>query len=113
LLAVVGRVVHHERVETQTLLGALAAYFLIGLFFAWIYLALDGFVDGPVLQPPVEGVPSYYSMVVLTTLGFGDINPVDQLARKVTAIEAITGQIFLATLVARLVSLYGRPRAPG
>jgi hypothetical protein len=111
--AVVGRVLAHDRVGSQTILGALAAYFLIGLVFAWIYLSLDGLVAGAILEPPIEGLPSYHSFVVLTTLGFGDISPVDEFARKVTAIEAMTGQIFLATLVARLVSMYGRPRVPG
>ncbi len=46
--------------------------------------------------------------MVLTTLGFGDVVPVTELAKRITIIEAITGQIFLATLVARLVSMYRR-----
>lgn len=108
--AVVGRVLRHERVQLETIIGALAAYFLIGMLFAWIYLALAGFVDGPVLEPPAEGLPSYYSFVVLTTLGFGDITPEGTFVSKLTAIEAMTGQVFLATLVARLVSMYGQSR---
>lgn len=107
LLAVVHRVLAHERVELPTLLGAISAYVLIGLVFAWIYLAMYGIVDGPVLDPDETGLPAYYSFVVLTTLGFGDITPVHGIAQRLTALEAMMGSIFLATLVARLVSMYG------
>ena len=109
LIAVVRRVLGHERVELATIAGAIAAYVLIGLIFAWIYLAAYGVFDGPILDPEEPGVPTYYSFVVLSTLGFGDVTPVDEFVKRLTAFEAITGQIFLATLVARLVSLYGRP----
>ena len=107
LLAVVHRVLAHERVELPTLLGAISAYVLIGLVFAWIYLAIYGIVDGPVFNPDETGLPAYYSFVVLTTLGFGDITPVHGIAQRLTALEAMMGSIFLATLVARLVSMYG------
>jgi hypothetical protein len=107
LLAVVRRVLAHERVEMPTITGAIAAYVLIGLVFAWIYLAMYGVFALPILDPEVAGLPAYYSFEVLATLGFGDITPVNELVKRLTAIEAMTGQIFLATLVARLVSMYG------
>lgn len=110
LLAVVRRVLEHERVGLPTIAGAIAAYVLIGLIFAWIYLALSGVLDGPILEPDVSGLPTYYSFVVLTTLGFGEITPVNDLVQRITALEAIAGQIFLATLVARLVSMYAPAR---
>ncbi len=109
LLAVVRRVLAHDRVGLPTILGAISAYVLIGMVFAWIYLAMYGIFDGPILDPDEAGLPTYYSFVVLTTLGFGDITPVDDLVQRLTALEAMTGQIFLATLVARLVSMYGSP----
>lgn len=111
LVSVVRRVLEHDRVGVPTILGAISAYFLIGLSYAWIYLALDGVVDGPVLDPEREGLPAYFSFVVLSTLGFGDVTPVNGIVQRITAIEAITGQMFLATLVARLVSLFGQPPA--
>lgn len=110
LLAVVKRVLSHDRVGLPTITGAIAAYFLIGLVFAWIYLAAHGLLESPILDPEEVGVPAYYSFVVLSTLGFGDVTPVHELVKRLTAIEAVTGQIFLATLVARLVAMYGRPR---
>lgn len=110
LLAVVRRVLSHEHVGVPTITGAIVAYVLIGLVFAWIYLAGYGFLTEPILEPEVAGVPNYYSFVVLTTLGFGDISPAHELIQRVTALEAVIGQIFLATLVARLVAMYGTPR---
>lgn len=109
LLAVVRRVLSHEKVGLPTIAGAVAAYFLIGLVFAWLYLGAYGVRDLPILSPEDPGLPAYYSFVVLSTLGFGDVTPVDELVKRVTALEAVTGQIFLATLVARLVSVYGSP----
>lgn len=109
LLAVLRRVLSHDRVGLSTIAGAVAAYFLIGFVFAWLYLAAYGTRDLPILSPEEFGLPSYYSFVVLSTLGFGDITPVDELVKRITAVEAVTGQIFLATLVARLVSMYGSP----
>ncbi len=111
LMAVVRRVLSHDRVGVPTIAGAIAAYFLIGLVFAWLYLAAYGFLDRPLLQPEEGGLPAYFSFVVLSTLGFGDVTPVHELVKRITAVEAITGQIFLATLVARLVSMYGSPTA--
>lgn len=109
LVAVVRRVLTHERVGLPTIAGAIAAYVLIGLVFAWIYLAMRGVYGEAVLDPDVTALPMYYSFVVLTSLGFGDISPINDLVQRLTALEAMAGQIFLATLVARLVSMYGAP----
>jgi len=54
----------------------------------------------------------YYSFVTLTTLGFGDLSPSVGLPQALTAIEALLGQIFLVTMVARLVTLWVRQGAP-
>jgi voltage-gated potassium channel Kch len=48
----------------------------------------------------------YFSYTTLTTLGYGDIVPVSQIARTLATLEAITGQLYLAVLVARLVGLH-------
>ena len=57
----------------------------------------------------------YHSVVNFTTLGYGDLQPMTNLARLLSTAEAVVGQIFLVTIVARLVSLYGvdRPQASG
>ena len=104
---IVVRVLRHRKVTSQTILGAIAAYLLIGQVFAWLYFALPGLVDEAALNPgTADRLPIYYSYVVLTTVGFGDITPVDAIAQRLTILEALMGQIFLAVLVARLVSAY-------
>jgi hypothetical protein len=108
-LTVLGRVVNHKEVTGQTIMGAISAYLLIGQVFAWTYMALPGYVDEAVIEPARSGeIAVYYSFVVLTTLGFGDVTPVNALAERITVLEAVFGQMFLAILIARLVSMYSR-----
>ena len=110
-VAIVARVARHRDVTAQTIMGAVAAYFLIGQAFAWIYLSLPGYTGETVLDPPASGeLPTYFSYVVLSTVGFGDITPATPFAQRVTVLEALLAQIFLSVLVARLVSLYSSNR---
>jgi hypothetical protein len=112
-ISVASDVMTDERVTNQTLLGAISAYFLIGQIFAWVYLSLPGYLDDEVISPAGgAGFTDYYSYVVLTTLGFGDVTPVGALAQRVTVLEALIGQMFLAILIGRLVALYSRQSAP-
>jgi voltage-gated potassium channel len=113
------RVLHHRRVTYETVLGALCSYVLLGLLFAFAYLALDPLLDGPFFAQPgphQESEYLYFSFVTLTTLGFGDLSPAVGLPQALTALEALLGQVFLVTLVARLVTLWVRqddaPRPP-
>jgi hypothetical protein len=111
----VSRVLHHRRITLETVFGALCAYVLIGLLFAFLYLAVHEFRDEPFFVQPGEHAQSeylYFSFVVLTTLGFGDLSPSVGLPQALTALEALSGQIFLVTLVARLVTLWVRQSEP-
>ena len=88
---------------------SVCAYFLLGLVWSSIFSILE------FLQPGSFDIPqslhteslsfTYYSYVTLTTLGFGDITPLTAQARSLSILEAITGQMYLATLVARLVAI--------
>jgi voltage-gated potassium channel len=107
----INRVLHHRRVTYETVLGALCAYVLIGLLFAFLYLAVNDFRDEPFFVQPGErtqGEFLYFSFVALTTLGFGDLSPSVGLPQALTVMEALAGSIFLVTLVARLVTLWVR-----
>ena len=107
----INRVLHHERVTWETILGALCAYVLIGLLFAFLFLAVDDFRDTPFFAQPGEhdqGEFLYFSFVALTTLGLGDLSPSVGLPQALTVLEALIGSIFLVTLVARLVTLWVR-----
>ena len=107
----ISRVVHHKRVTLETVLGALCAYVLVGLLFAFSFLAVEALRDAPFFaQPGPHGQSEfvYFSFVTLTTLGFGDLSPSVGLPQALTALEALFGSIFLVTLVARLVTLWVR-----
>lgn len=105
------RVLRHKRVTYETVLGALCTYVLLGLLFAFAYLALDLVRDAPFFAQPGTHEASeylYFSFVTITTLGFGDLSPAVGLPQALTALEALLGSIFLVTLVARLVTLWVR-----
>jgi Ion channel len=112
------RILRHRRVTYETVLGALCAYVLIGLLFAFLYLAVDDLRTGSFFAQPGAHAQSeylYFSFVALTTLGFGDLTPTTGLPQALTVVEALAGNIFLVTLVARLVTLWVRQdesRAP-
>ena len=110
----VSRVLQHRRVTHETVLGALCAYVLLGLLFAFLYLAVDELRDAPFFAQEGAHTQSeylYFSFVALTTLGFGDLSPAVGLPQALTVLEALLGQIFLVTLVARLVTLWVRQSA--
>jgi hypothetical protein len=106
---IVSRVLAKPTVTVQSIYGALSAYVILGMTFASFYAAiryLGGggfFADG---QPANTQTFQYFSFSTLTTLGYGDFTSVVNGGRAVAVLEAMTGQIFLATLVARLVSAY-------
>ena len=84
---------------------------LVGLLFAFVYLAIEELGDGAFFAQPGAHQQSeyvYFSFVSLTTLGFGDLSPAVGLPQAITATEALIGQVFLVTLVARLVTLWVR-----
>jgi Ion channel len=105
------RVLQHRRVTRETVLGAICAYVLIGLLFAFLFLAVSDLRDGPFFAQPgphPESEYLYFSFVALTTLGFGDLSPAVGLPQALTVFEALAGSIFLVVLVARLVTLWVR-----
>jgi hypothetical protein len=104
------RIAVHDRVTRQTLFGALAAFLLIAIAFNYGMLVVDAFGPNPYFgQPEPSTSFMYFSLVTITTLGYGDLSAKGELGRYLATSEAVIGQIFLVTFVARLVSLYGRP----
>jgi voltage-gated potassium channel len=100
-------------VDAEHLYAALSAYLLAGIFFGQFYWVLQQIWPGSFA---VSGDFSrmsaiYFSFVTIATLGYGDIVPRTDVARGLAIVEGVGGQLFLAVLVARLVSLYGRGKA--
>lgn len=107
---VLRRILSHEHVTLATVAGALAAYLLVGVAFSAIYLLIDS-VDADAFSTPLAGASTYFSFVTLTTLGYGDITAVSDVARSFVIVEAVMGQVLLVTLVARFVSTLGQTRS--
>jgi hypothetical protein len=109
LVVVIARVVRERRVTMNIVFGALSLYLLLGMGWALIYVLLDqasatAFTpDGVFTDSPSSA--AYFSLVTQTTLGYGDINPAGEYARMIASLQAVVGQLFLVTAVARLVSL--------
>ncbi len=106
---IVRRVLARPTVTLQSIYGALSAYIIIGLMFASFYAAIEHLGAGHFFangQPASTQTFQYFSFATLTTLGYGDFTAADNLGRSIAVMEALTGQVFLATLVARLVTAF-------
>jgi hypothetical protein len=112
VVLIVRRVLERPTVTLQSIYGALSAYLIVGLMFAAFYAAIERLVPGPFFaghQPANTQTIQYFSFTTLTTLGYGDFTAVGNSGRALAVIEALTGQVFLATLVARLVAAFRAP----
>jgi len=104
-------------VDLEIILAALCVYLLLALIWGIAYYLLEVYQPGSFSIPaamlaensnPARTTSSalhYFSYVTITTLGYGDVTPVAPLARSMAMLEAVVGQIYLVTLVARLVSM--------
>jgi hypothetical protein len=98
------------QVDAEHLYAALSAYMLAGIFFGLFYWVLEQIGPGTFAATGSFTRMSalYFSFVTLATLGYGDIVPRTDVARGLAIVEGVGGQLFLAVMVARLVSLYSR-----
>ncbi len=98
-------------VDFNKIIGAICIYILMGLAWAFAYLIIEqlypgsmsAFQQGSWQDNMQEAV--YYSFVTLTTLGYGEITPLQPLSRFMAYMEAITGQFYIAILVASLIGV--------
>jgi hypothetical protein len=92
--------------------GAIAAYLLLGLAFAAAYALVAALAPGAFAtarpETPQGRTFVYFSFVTLTTVGYGDVTPVHHAARSLALVEALTGQLYPAILIARIVTLHAQ-----
>jgi len=96
-------------VGVHRILGAVAAYLLLGLVWSAAYALVAALEPGAFASAvPMARDRSfiYFSFVTLTTVGYGDVTPVHPVARSLAVLEALTGQLYPAVLLARLVTLH-------
>lgn len=116
LLSACGSIGHHlaqrKHVSRETLAAATAVYVLFGMAMSRVYWLLFTLSPGafhftvPLTDAPTQPAFLYYSFVVMTTVGFGDIIPATALARSFTVLHSIASVFYLAITISRLVSLY-------
>ena len=104
-----------EGVDLEVVLGALCAYLYIGAYFAFLYNAMAIVSKSPFFaQPGADDKLNYlyFSFITLTTVGYGDISPAFGPGRMIAVVEAIIGQLYLVSVVAIVVSAFGKRKAP-
>ena len=115
ILRKIGKEFTEEGVDLEVVLGALCAYLFIGGYFAFLYDVMANLSKSPFFAQP--GADSklnylYFSFITLTTTGYGDISPAFGPGRMIAVTEAIIGQLYLVSVVAIVVSAYGKRKAP-
>jgi ion channel len=106
--------VQEHGVSLHTMFGVLCIYLLLGTLFAFLY-GVDGALSSSPFfaqQHAVESTKNflYFSFVTITTVGYGDLTAATNLGRSLAIAEALTGQIYLVTVVAGIVGGLGTRR---
>jgi hypothetical protein len=114
---IIATVWREQEVTTDTILGGVAVYLMLGYVWGVGYSIVELVAPGSFVfnlasvgalahAEPVSPPLIYYSYVTLTTLGYGDVIPATSISSGLAAMEAVTGQLFIAVLIARVVGLY-------
>src|SRR5437870_2105729 len=106
-------------VNAEVLCASISAYLMLGLMWTMAYWLVDQLTPGGAFSfntnagaRSMNGFTGFYfSFITLSTVGYGDITPVSRIARWLAAMEAMTGLLYVAVLIARLVSLYSSPKS--
>jgi hypothetical protein len=112
--AILGMIYGKEHITADSLFGAFCGYLLLGLAFGHVYCLLETAAPGSFhadeefvreLQQPDRRhfLLTYFSLITLTTVGYGDITPAHSAARGLAVLEAVAGQFYIAVLIAGLV----------
>ena len=101
------RIVLEPYVSSRTIIGLLCVYLLIGMTFAATYITIAVVSGEPFFVQTHQAQPvdfTYFSLVTLATVGYGDFTAANPMPRMLAAIEGLTGQLYLVTVVAVAVS---------
>ena len=109
VLIIQQRINNARKVNRDIIRGGICIYLILGILWYILYLIVWN-LDAAAFEGLVPSSASqklfYFSFTTLTTLGYGDITPVNPLAMTLTNLEAIIGQLYPAIVIAKLVSLY-------
>jgi hypothetical protein len=110
-IAILRYLVAQGRITVAAVGGVLTVYLLLGLFFTFIYASVYGVTN----EPPLSGQDTvdlsdevYFSFITLATVGYGDLVPANDIVRGLAITQALSGQLYLVSVVALVVSNLGR-----
>jgi hypothetical protein len=108
--------IRRAQVDGRTILGAIAVYIMLGMMFAFSYRAISLFQTQPAFfgdaGPGSNADFLFFSFITLTTTGYGDLVPAGNPGQSLAVMEAIIGQLFLVTALAKIVNAWRMPGAP-
>jgi hypothetical protein len=109
-VSIVRHIAWRRQVDQETMLGALSAYLLIGMAFGFLYVVVGRVQGSPFFGTPAgDGTVSqtlFFSFVTLTTTGYGNLVPAGNPGQTLAVFEALIGQLFLVTGVAKIVNAW-------
>jgi len=114
IAVIIKHLFQRSNVDIDTILGAVVIYLLAAVAFAIVFQIVEllspgsfsGLGMGSQRREELSSTMMYYSLVCITTMGYGDVVPVGALARPLSVIEGVFGQLYLAVMIARLVGLH-------
>lgn len=110
-IVVVRRLLHHQAVTRQTLFGAMSGYLLIAIALSFAFQTVGSLETTPFFGSPQPTTTFiYYSLVTLTTVGYGDFAAATNFGRMLSVFGAVLGQVYLVTVVAMVVGLLAQQR---
>ena len=110
-VAIIRHIFRMRKVDADTIISAISAYLMIGLSFAVAFMLVQFGTPEALVESTADNLVNwtdifYFSIVTLTTLGYGDISPTIPIARSLATLEAVCGVMYMSILIARLVSDY-------
>jgi voltage-gated potassium channel Kch len=116
IAAILRHIFLQQDVTADIIAGAIVAYLLMAVMWSMLYDVLEAVHPGSFKFPegttqPREVMSIYFSLVTITTVGYGDITPVTRVARAFANLEAVVGQLYLVILVSWLVGMYVSARS--
>ena len=112
---IIAHLFQRRDVTVDTILGAMVAYLMVAVAFTLVFEIMElrhpgsfsGLPDSAAThRPELAASMMYFSLVCITTMGYGDIVPVSDLARPLSVLEGVFGQLYLAVMIARLVGIH-------
>ncbi|MCJ7437058.1 MAG: potassium channel family protein [Acidimicrobiia bacterium] len=115
-VVIVRSIIRRRVVDIRTVLGALCIYVMLGMLWAFLFGAVGSFSSTPFFTQTNNATSAdyvYFSFVTLTTTGYGDLTAISGLGRAVAVLEALSGQLYLVTIVSLLVAQIAKSALPG